>query len=482
MNFAEIRNTFYGGVKGIRATKYRSYFILFLLYVLMFWSDLPAYRPGMDSMTYGALAKHILETGDWAVPHYTTQAYPNFFQHPPLALWMMAATMKIFGTTEDWVLKVLPAAMAALCALGVYLWGRRIRGESFAFLATLILLTSTRFAKYSKGFMLDPFLATFSLWAVFLAVIARKDPKRSWWLSILSGLLIAAAMLSKGLFAFAPLAVILLIFGADIVRTGHGRGRALLFLLGLLTPLALWFAIGGAPNYLAHYYSEHVAERIGPHPFIDHLAPLINLGKVYWPWLPFFLVGAWKLAKSFRDETKRDELAIALTAAAFIGGFCLVASFLEQYHTATYPFAALVAAAGIPAGWEKYRVQTERVLLVIAAGFVIYLAANPYSMQGTEYKNPIRIGLKDAREYCLDPGIKRIAISTGVAEIWYALAMGSWNTDWDPHSGPPSESPETSGSQLLLAGPSDILGSGWYPTGHVHAGLAIYRSVGVKCE
>lgn len=450
--------------------------ILFLLYVLMFWADVVSYRPGMDSMTYGAVAKHMLTTGDWAVPHYTTQAYSNFFQHPPLALWMMAITMKVFGTTGDWVLKLLPALMGGLCAFGVYLWGRRIRGANFAFVATLVLLTSTRFAKYSKGFMLDPFLATFSLWAVYFACRSRMELVRGAILAAISGLLVSAAFLSKGLFAFAPLSTVLFLYGIDVAEKRSGTSRVFSFIGGLLAPVLLWFLFGDAANYLSHYYAEHVAGRLGGHSFREHLGPLYNLAKVYWPWLPFFIVGLWKAIKVFHLEEKREETAIAFTAIAFIGGFTLVASFLEQYHTATYPFAALVAAMGIPTLSDRGRKAVERVLLVVSVAFLFNAVFRPYSMQGTEHKNPIRIILKEARARCTDSNIQRIAISTGIAEIWYALAMGSWNTDWDPYSTKPDRTPEESGAELLLAARSDVITTGWVPSGVESEGLRIYRS------
>ncbi|MBS1962190.1 MAG: glycosyltransferase family 39 protein [Bdellovibrionales bacterium] len=451
----------------------------------MFWSDLAAFRPGMDSMTYGAISRHMALHGDWFVPHYTTQAYPNFFQHPPFALWMMALSMKLFaliGGPEtlyaDWVLKALPALIAGLCAIGVYLWGKRIRDESFAFLATLVLLTSTRFAKYSKGFMLDPFLATFSLWGVYAACLARKKPSNGTGLAALAGLSIAAAMLSKGLFAFGPLAVILAVYGLDLIQLRSGTVRIVAFLAGLGLPLAAWFVFGDASNYLHHYYSEHVADRIGPHPLIDHFAPIINLAKVYWPWLPFFAIGCWRVLRNWKDESKRDELAIGLTALAFVGGFCVVASFLEQYHTATYPFAALVAAIGFPSAWEKFRAGTEKILLAVCLGFFVFLLLNPYSMQGTEYKNPIRLALKEADRRCADPAIRRITISTGVAEIWYALAIGGWNTRWDPHSAPATELPKN-GSQLLLAAANEHVPSAWTPAGIEAEGLRLYRATDI---
>jgi 4-amino-4-deoxy-L-arabinose transferase-like glycosyltransferase len=44
----------------------------------------------MDAMTYGALAKNILSTGDWKVLHYTPSAYADFYQHPPLVMWLIS--------------------------------------------------------------------------------------------------------------------------------------------------------------------------------------------------------------------------------------------------------------------------------------------------------------------------------------------------------------------------------------------------------
>jgi len=255
--------------------------ILSLLYLLMFWTAPTYFRPGMDSMTYGAIAKHILETGEWARLHYSGQAYPDFFQHPPLGIWMMAFSMKFLGTA-DWVLKVTPSLFGAIACAGIYYWGKKIRGEWFAFIATFILLTSTRFSKFSRDLMLDPFLATFSVLGLIALVIGVEKKKNAF--TLVGGFCIGAAFLSKGLFAFAPFIAGVLILAA------HRRFLTLpIWVLGTATPLILWFIFGGANEYLHRYYVEHVAGRVGQHSLSEHFEPIRNLLRVYWPWFPIFI-------------------------------------------------------------------------------------------------------------------------------------------------------------------------------------------------
>ncbi|MBC7384589.1 MAG: glycosyltransferase family 39 protein [Cryobacterium sp.] len=424
-------------------------------------------------MTYGALAKHILSTNDWATLHYTDQAYANFYQHPPLAIWMMALTMKIFGT-GDWVLRLLPAVVSGIGIVGVYLWGKKIRGEWFAFTTAFILLTSTRYLKYSKGFMLDPFLSTFSIWSIYLTILAIE--KKSSRFASAAGALLTAALLSKGLFAFAPLALSFFLFSRS-TRLAAG------YLLGVSVPLTLWFYFGHAQHYIARYYIEHVSERVGHHTFSEHLAPMINLGKVYWPWLPFYIFGIYQLAKKYASlpnlkSASNPETVAGFASLFFLGGFVLVASFLEQYHTSFYPFAALVVAFALPEGRESTQKKIVYGLYAVLVCVSTAMLIQPTSFHGTEAQHPMRIALKSAREKCASPEVHRIAISTGVAEIWYALAMGTWNTDWDAFSTGPGASPGAARSQLLLASVHDSLDSRWKGTGIKSGEFEIFQPIG----
>lgn len=450
----------------------RSVLILFFLYLLMFWTAPTYFRPGMDSMTYGALAKHILETGDWARLHYSAQAYSDFFQHPPLGIWIMAFSMKFLGT-DDWVLKVIPSLFAALSCGGIYCWGTKIRGPWFGFMATFVLLTSTRFAKYSQDLMLDPFLATFSVFGMITLLLGIEKKKNSF--SLIGGLLIGAAFLSKGLFAFAPL------FAGILVLAARRQYRSIgLWVLGAATPLILWYIFGGANEYLHRYYTEHVAGRVGAHSLREHFAPIENLLILYWPWLPFFIFGAYRVVKAHGLRTLHTwEGAALLTSLGFLGGFCLVGSFLEQYHASFYPFAALITAYPLTEGRIGAVLARSREKIYVGLAVIVMIAGiaaiiNPAGFTTTEYKNPIRVIIKRAAHECVLRIDHRILISQSVAEIWYALSMGTWNTPWDVVSGPATLTPEAARADLLLAGSADRPGREWEDTRITESGLKIY--------
>lgn len=468
--------------------------ILAVLYVVMFWNTISDYRPGMDSMTYGTLAKNLLATGDWTTLHYHAQAYADFYQHPPLPIWILALAFKVFGT-GDWVLKLVPSVVSIICAGGVYLWAKRIRGEWVGFLAVFILFTSTRFVKYSKGFMLDPFLATFAVLAVYFLLRgsdhAEEGKQRKIlgvFTVVLGGLFLSGAFLSKGVFAFAPLIAGLLVLGGKAFSKKISGARAFslgaLWIFGTLLPIAAWLRFGDGVNYVTHYWTESVSGRITTHSFSDYFGPLRNLLAVYWPWIPFFFYGAYLTFRKSRACFFSTWDAAALwVALGFFGGFTLIAFFLEQYLTSFYPFAAVIAALGFPVlaakGRRRFYQIVGGLLFVVSTAMILF----PKQFHGNEWKNPIRNVLKESASRCTDPKIHRLAFSRGIGDIWFSLAMGGWYTPWDVWSGPADRTSVESGSQVLLATETEGVDAAWISTGVAVGGFKLYRIAGVShCE
>jgi 4-amino-4-deoxy-L-arabinose transferase-like glycosyltransferase len=459
--------------------KWQRCLVLAATFILLFLTGMELYRPGMDSMTYGTLAKNILSTGDWSTLHYHDQAYSDFYQHPPFTIWVLALVFKLFGT-GDWVLKTTGSAIGALCALGVYSWAKRMRGEWFAFIATFILLTSTRFAKYSKGFLLDPFLAAFSVWALYalLIVLTReKNSSKDPLLVSVSGILIACAFLSKGAFALAPLFVALLImcWGFFNPRAQHTRTlfHILIFFSSLSFTLWLWIHFGNGLHYLERYWIESVSGRVRSEGEMINWGACLNLLKTYWPWLPFLFVGAFKALRSkLQNPWERTAL---LMSATFLGGLSLTGLFLEHYLVTFYPFAAVIVAAGIPAFSEERKLKFLNGLSVFLFVAAVLMAIFPTLVHKPDWKNPLRNTLKDAAISCTSPTIKRIAISTSLSELWLSLAMGGWHTNWDTWSGPGSQSPAVSKSDLLVAHTNEAVDSDWVATDIRNDFVQLYR-------
>ena len=76
-------------------------------------SGRPALEP-FDDASYADIAKNIVKTGDWL--HLRWLGGATFLEKPPLHLWMIAASFKIFGQNE-----FAARLFSSLCGLGTIL-------------------------------------------------------------------------------------------------------------------------------------------------------------------------------------------------------------------------------------------------------------------------------------------------------------------------------------------------------------------------
>src|SRR5262245_52809123 len=84
------------------------------------------------------IAREMLLTGDWAVPHLN--GLP-FLDKPPLLFWAIAAGFRVLGEHE-WVAR-LPSMLAAIATIAVtYALGRALVGRRAAVTAAIVLATS----------------------------------------------------------------------------------------------------------------------------------------------------------------------------------------------------------------------------------------------------------------------------------------------------------------------------------------------------
>jgi 4-amino-4-deoxy-L-arabinose transferase-like glycosyltransferase len=403
--------------------------VLVLLWWVVFWNLSEEFRPGMDAMTYNALAKHILTTGDWKVLHYSSNAYANFYQHPPLAIWIQALFFKVFGAT-DITSKIFPNLAALGTIVVVYHWGKKIASHWVGFLGGIMLIASIRYTKYAIGLMLDVPMTFFLVLGAFLWLRSTVIT------SFLSGICFAAAFLCKGPpAAILPAAVMLM----ALVQPKKQALSFLSFVVGAAIIFLMWFSWGQGFQYLTTYWKTSVAGRIGGGTFTQHLAPVVNLVQVYWYGLPFFLLGLFRLIKS----RSLDVWMAALLACGTIAGFCYSGNFLEQYLVPFYPFAAILVAIELNRLFEKLQIffawnrLKEITVSVMVLGIFVYsliMMAVPIHVQGNDHQNPYRELLKLAAKQCRAPDVKLILIPNWVSEDWWAYASGLWYTPWDVKS------------------------------------------------
>lgn len=191
--------------------------------------------------------------GSFWHPVYTATHHPDFYQHPPLALGLLALFYKVLGT-HIWVTKLYMVLTMLLCVwLIVKLWmrlgGKRENGWMPLLLWTLIPIV-THFA--FQG-MLENTMVLFDLGAILLLL----RPDRKAWNALLAGLLLAAAFLTKGYTGLFPLVLPVLLWLFD--RKKGALMQTVCMLGGLLLPLAvIALAVPESRGYFENYMQLQV--------------------------------------------------------------------------------------------------------------------------------------------------------------------------------------------------------------------------------
>jgi 4-amino-4-deoxy-L-arabinose transferase-like glycosyltransferase len=246
------------------------------------WSSHEA-RAAQDAQT-------ILKTGDWLVPRlFDGQAE---LQKPPLYYWFVAAFAWLRGSPVDALAERLPAALAALATVLLFLFALGAQGRPVAgLLAALVLATAQHFTWIGRTGRIDVPLTFF----VTAATLGLRSERVRWQIG--GYLAIAAGILLKG-----PIGAVLP--GAIVCVDRFGRPRpgsssvwwGIPLVLGLTIPwfIAVHFRTGGEFTQQFFWY-HHVlratggANTLATHPWWTYLVRLIVDPL---PWSPLLIVAA----------------------------------------------------------------------------------------------------------------------------------------------------------------------------------------------
>lgn len=332
-----------------------------------------------DESRFAAIARTMVETGDWVVPTYngTLAVDKPVFMH-----WCMAACMSVFGINE--FAARLPSVIATLLvALALARAGRRWFDEATAAVAVAAYVGCLLVSIEAHAATPDAILTALTAWATVLAAEAIM-PGRDGRLTRMTarrglgvGLLLGLAVVCKGPIGFVgPLAVLgtwawcLAVARrlADGPRSMAAAARAAVPAAGealvALAPLAVTAGaiIAAAPWYAAvtvrtdgawtsgFFYVHNVGRFMAPmekHGAGAWFHPLTMLVGFY-PWscfLPFaVVVSAWRAWREPADGRSHATLLALVWLAVWVGGFSAAATKLPNYVLPAYPAAALLVA------------------------------------------------------------------------------------------------------------------------------------------
>src|SRR6267154_81355 len=315
-----------------------------------------------DEPRFAEASREMIGRGNYIVPYFNNQLR---LDKPPLTYWAQVASYHIFGE-NDFAARFPSAIAAALTALLITVWGRRIGGEKLGWWAAIIFTLSLQTFVHAKAAVADMWLVffmTLAHWAGY-ELLYRTDTNTEhrtlnlnnrrflwWWIFYLS---LGLGFLAKGPIAWTPLltVAVVIIYTRDwqLLKRFKFVGGILLTLLAV----ALW----GTPA-LIQTHGEFFSIGIGRHVIGRSLTTMEGHGAsslgVYVLLLPFYFVTVfvsffpWSIKLPWLTKTlwlrrdKTDDYLFIGTAIIFVI-FTLVSTKLPHYTLPAFPLLALLLA------------------------------------------------------------------------------------------------------------------------------------------
>lgn len=189
---------------GIRSNNTPFWLLLIGLFLILVSKSLLTEGMFFDGVTYASISRNMAEgQGTFWNPHYTLTLYPEFRQHPPLALGMEALFFKALGD-HWWVEKAYSVLMFLLSGLFIALiWKRTTNNLCWAWLPLLFWLVMPLVTWSATSNLLENTMSVFVLLSVFLMIVSYQRNHKIWLL--LSAFTLLLAFLSKGFTGLFPL-------------------------------------------------------------------------------------------------------------------------------------------------------------------------------------------------------------------------------------------------------------------------------------
>jgi len=388
------------------------------------------------------------QRGDYVVPYFNGQYR---FDKPPLTYWFQALSYRLFGE-NDFAARFPSAIAAALTAVLLQAWGRRLKNDRVGWWAAVMFTLCLQTFAHAKAAVADMWLVLFMTaahWAGYELLfvppeqqfqksrLENRKPKpdsKWWWIFYVS---LALAFLAKGPIGWLPLVTIAAT--KFFVREPKLANR-FSFVSGSILMIAI-VAIWGIPALL-QTHGDFLRIGIGRHVIDRSISPmeghggssvityvlmlpfyLISVFVSFFPWsikIPWLVRELWFSPKSAtgdpahnpRDST--DNYLIAGISVVFLV-FTLVATKLPHYTLPAFPLLALLLAKH----WSRCEGASKIFQRIAIASASVLVAIALFVFPFTTHFFPAK-QLFDASKNDLEPEMQFGAVSYNEPSlVWY---------------------------------------------------------------
>jgi len=332
--------------------KLKPYTAFFLLASILFAASGRAlFSDGMfmDGTIYAAVSENMANgLGTFWQPHLNQTLYPEFYQHPPLALGLQALAFKIFGSSFLVERFYSLATFILTGYLLILIWMEIGKPKDKAWIPLLFWFANPLVIWAVANNMLENTLQIFVLASVLVLLKSLKT-KTLFWI-ILSGLFLFLGLLTKGLVALSPLTFYFwywlfkreISFYKMIINTG-------LLLLFTLIPLALLLLLSeSAAHALESYFKLQIVNSLKEVQTVS--SRFFIVGRLFNELLASFgimlliILIFKKNIKQFKTDFQKNKQNLYLFLGLGFSGVLPIMISLKQsgfYMLPAFPFFAL---------------------------------------------------------------------------------------------------------------------------------------------
>jgi 4-amino-4-deoxy-L-arabinose transferase-like glycosyltransferase len=344
-----------------------------------------------DEPRFAEASREMRERRDYVIPYFNDKYR---FDKPPFIYWTQIASYRLFGD-NDFAARLPSGIAAALTAVLLFAWGRRLGSERVGWWAAIIFSLCLQTFIHAKAAVADMWLVFFvtgAHWAAYelIADSLGAAPsgtdlrnRKYWRLAFYVAL--GLAFLAKGPLGWIPL---LTVASTKFFLHGQPLNRRFWFAAGMLftVTIVLSWGIPALVRTKGEFFwvgiGRHVVERSfgaleghGGQSWRSYLMTLpfyfVTVFITFFPWsikLPALTKHLW------RERDVVDKYLISGTAIVFII-MTLVKTKLPHYTLPAFPLLALLLARHLfeLRGSPRFAVRTAVTAVALSLGVSLFL-------------------------------------------------------------------------------------------------------------